>query len=354
MVRFSEIIKLKNKKNGLQKTSGGLRSRNDGFRLSESQPVNRQEDKQVVREEAEIVKRDTIVEVITYYEIFIEKIQNVKEQILSDGDINPSPILIDLHAVIDKDIIEDLYEYAMSVTNDYDQIFVHIVEVTLTALMVGKGLKYDIEKLIRLGLAAFLENVGMFKIPPEILAADKKLSDDERKIIKGHPEKSYEILMNLEDEYDWLAETALRVHERYDGSGYPSGLKGEEIPELSSIIGLVDTYIAMIRKRPHRDNFIQFEAIKSIVERNREQFSGRILKAFLNQISFFPINSYVRLNNGSIGRVVSILKDKPLRPTIELLIDSKGNKLTNKQVIRLDTNMLLFINMSINPDAMTQ
>ncbi|MFC1494844.1 HD-GYP domain-containing protein [Thermodesulfobacteriota bacterium] len=353
MVRFSEIIKVKGKK-GSKKTPGEIKGREDRFRLSDSQVFKPRDRETVVKEESKTEKKDNNIEVVTYYEIFIEKIQEVKERVMSDMGISPSPILSDLHAVIDKDIIDDLYEYSMTAQDDYERMLVHTVDVTFTSLKVGKGMNYDIKKLLRLGLAAFLENVGMYKIPGNILAAERKLSEDEMKIIKSHPESSYEILMNLGERYKWLAETALSVHERADGSGYPSGIKGDEIPELSSIIGLVDTYIAMIKNRPYSDKFIQTDAIKSIIEASRGKFPDRILKIFLNQISLFPVNSHVTLNNGSVGRVVSTNKDKPLRPTIELLYDGKGNQLTSKQIIRLADNPLLYIDTNVNSNIPTQ
>lgn len=350
MVRFSEIIKVKGKK-GAKKKTGEIKGREDRFRLSDSQAFKSREREAVVKEEPKSEKKDNNVEVVTYYEIFIEKILEVKERVQNDQGISPSPILSDLHAVIDKDIIDDLYEYAMTAQDDYEKIVIHTVDVTFTALKVGKGMNYDIKKLLRLGLAAFLENVGMFKIPENILTAERKLSDDEMKIIRSHPESSYEILLSLGERYKWLAETALNIHERSDGSGYPSGIKGDEIPELSSIIGLVDTYVAMIKNRPYKDKFIQTDAIKSIIEISKGKFPPRILKIFLDQISLFPVNSYVKLNNGSIGRVISTNKDKPLRPTIELLYDGKGNQLTSKQVIQLADNPLLYIDTSVDSDA---
>ena len=353
MVRFSEIIKVKGKK-GSKRTPREIKGREDKFRLSESQIFKPRERETAVKEESRPEKKDNNIEVVTYYEIFIEKIHDIKERVLSDSGISPSPILSDLHAVIDKDIIDDLYEYAMKAQDDYEQILVHNVDVTFTALKVGKGMNYDIKKLLRLGLAAFLENVGMYKIPDNILTSERKLSKDEMKIIKSHPGSSYEILSNLGERYKWLAETALSVHERADGSGYPSGIKGDDIPELSSIIGLVDTYIAMIKDRPYRDKFMQTDAIKSIIGTSKGKFPGRILKIFLNQISLFPINSYVKLNNGSVGRVVSTNMDKPLRPTIELLYDGKGNQLTGKQVIQLADNPLLYIDTSVDSDISEQ
>jgi HD-GYP domain-containing protein (c-di-GMP phosphodiesterase class II) len=204
-------------------------------------------------------------------------------------------------------------------------------------------MNYDIKMLLRLGLAAFLKNVGMYKIPESILKTEGKLGEEEINLIRRHPVFSHEILSRLGEKYKWLADVALQVHERLDGSGYPSGLKGKDILEMASIIGLVDTYVAMIRNRPYREKFIQTDAIKSIAEEGKGLFPSRILKIFLDQISLFPVNSYIKLNNGAIGRVISTDKNQPLRPTIELLCDGSGNKLPEPQYLRLSDNPLLYI-----------
>ncbi len=320
----------------------------NGFRLSDSQIL-----KMPVKESMpETVTKKKIInaDVVTYYERFIERARDIQQRVKSDLGISPSPILSDLHAVIDKDLVDELYEYAMSAKTDHEEMLVHTADVIFTALKIGKGINYDIKRLLRLGLAAFLENVGMYKIPDKILNSTKKLSAEEILIIKKHPESSYEILSQLGERYKWVADAALKTHERADGSGYPYGLKGDEIPELAYILGLVDTYIAMIKNRPYREKFIQTDAIKSIVEASKGRFPSRILKIFLDQISIFPVGSYIKLNNGSIGRVISTNKNKPLRPTIKLLFDGKGKKLENPQTVRLSDNPLLFIDSSVNAD----
>jgi hypothetical protein len=92
---------------------------------------------------------------------------------------------------------------------------------------------------------------------------------------------------------------------------------------------------------------MQTEAIKMILKETKGLFPSKILKTFLNQISLFPINAYVRLNNKSIGRVLSTEKNQPLRPTIELLYDGLGNKLERREIIRLMDNPLLYITDSL-------
>ncbi|MFC1864190.1 HD-GYP domain-containing protein, partial [Thermodesulfobacteriota bacterium] len=222
-----------------------------------------------------------------------------------------------------------------------------------TSLKVGEGMGYDTKMLLRLGLAAFLENVGMYKIPDSILKKTGKLSSDEIAVIKKHPDMSSEILSMMGEQYKWLSDVALQIHERSDGSGYPLGLKGEQISELASIIGLVDIYVAMIKKRPYRVEYMQTVAIKSIIEASKGLFPHRIIKRFLSQVTLFPINSYVRLNNKSIGKVISTDHNQPLKPTIELVYDGLGRRVTERQIIHLPENPLLYIERGVSKENLS-
>jgi HD-GYP domain-containing protein (c-di-GMP phosphodiesterase class II) len=340
MVRFSDIIKMKDKEGGktLQREQY---SREDKFRLSDSQ-LFRTKEMEKDHIDASLENKPGL-EIVTYYEKFIERAMDVRENVKADKGISPSPILSDLHYIIEKDLIDKLYEYAMSAHEDYEDMFIHTIDVTFTALKIGKGMDYNIKMLLRLGLAAFLENVGMYKIPESILKSTAKLGEEEVKLIRRHPELSSEILSQMGEKYKWLADVAYQIHERHDGSGYPLGLKGDEILELASIIGLIDTYCAMIKDRPYRKRFVQTNAIKSIVGANRRKFPSKIVKVFLDQLSLYPVNSYIKLNNRSIGRVISTDKKQPLRPIIELLYDGSGKKLDKPQIIRLSENPLLYI-----------
>ncbi|MBW1800950.1 MAG: HD domain-containing protein, partial [Deltaproteobacteria bacterium] len=283
------------------------------------------------------------LEVITYYEKFLERAIEIRDRVKKDQGISPSPILSDLHYIIDNHLINDLYDYAMSAPDNGEEMVGHTVDVTFASLRVGMGMPFDTKQLLELGLAAFLENVGMYKIPDNILKKAGKLDEREIGIIRNHPEISSQLLSRMGSRYGWLADVAFQTHERLDGSGYPKGLKGREISELASIIGLIDTYVALIKKRPYRDKFVQTDAIRFIIKGAKGLFPSKILKAFLNQISLFPVNTYVKLNNKSTGRVVATDKNQPLRPTIELLYDSQGHKLSKKEVIRLAENPLLYI-----------
>ena len=335
MVRFSEIQAIRNKGTGRENSSlprkeeEALRS-SDANRREEEKPLG------VLASEG----RDR--EAKSSYEKFVLTSMNVKEQVTREQDISLPPIVADLEYVIEHDLVERLYAYAMAAPDECEEAFVHNVEVTFAGLLIGKGMGYDAKSLLELGLSAFLENVGMYTLPGTILLKETKLEEAEVERIRQHPEISYRILSRLGKKYLWLAETALQVHERADGSGYPKGLKGGEISEQASIIGLVDTYIAMSRERPYRERLLT-ETIKSILKEAKNQFPVGVLKAFLNAISLFPLNAYVKLNNKSIGRVVGTEKNQPLRPTIEVVYDNLGKKPEEKEIIRLSDNPLLYV-----------
>ncbi len=291
-------------------------------------------------------------DVKTYYAELLEKAAEIRDRVKTNQGLSHSPILSLLHDIIDQDLVDQLYEYALSVVEDKG-VQSHTVSVSLACMKVGKGMGYDTKKLLKLGLSAFLENVGMYKIPERILQKQGKLSPEEMDVIRKHPEFSARILGQMGTAFQWLEKIALQVHERPDGSGYPKGLKGEEISEFASLIGLMDVYMAMIKNRPYRNKFMQTEAIKSIIDIGKSKFPSRVLKEFLNQISLFPVNTYVKLNNKSIGRVLSTNKSQPLRPTIELLYDGLGQEMEKGKLIDLSNFPLLHIVSTIDEEELS-
>jgi HD-GYP domain-containing protein (c-di-GMP phosphodiesterase class II) len=348
MVRLSDIISKTNKKQSEKKSQEG-RAKEEDVTLSDSQVAKVLSDTQILKVRGEKVssepsfKEEWNAEVVTYYEKFVDRAIDVRTRVGNDQEISASPILSDLNDIHNKDLVDDLYGYSMLAPKDHEWVLVHNVHVMFLSLLIGQDLGYDIKMRLKLGLAALVENVGMYKVPESVIEKRGSLDDKEMSMVREHPNHSYEILTRMGERYQWLAEVAVQVHERTDGSGYPRGLKGGEIYELSSIIGLIDAYVAMISDRPYRGKIVQTEAIKHILKEAKEQFPLRIRKAFLHRISLFPVNTHVRLNNGSIGRVVATHKDEPLRPTIELIYNSAGSKMEKLEVIQLARNPLLHI-----------
>lgn len=229
------------------------------------------------------------------------------------------------------------------------------VNSTLLAIKVGMGVGYAKEDLIKLGVASLLHNVGMWKIPREVLLKPGPLSASERMEIKKCPLYSKELLKTLPPGYEWLATVAEQTHERETGSGYPNGLKGQEIHEFAKIIGLVDAYEAMTRYRPYRAGGFRTpdEAIKELLHcREAEGYSEDLIKTLLRQLSVYPPGSFVRLNSGEIARVLEINPLAPLRPRVEVLFDPGLKRLKTPKVLDLDQDLLLYITGCLLPTAL--
>jgi hypothetical protein len=145
-------------------------------------------------------------------------------------------------------------------------------------------MKMPYEKLRFCMLCAYLHDVGKILTPSNILQKKDKLTDEEYEVMKEHPIASYEICMR----YEKFKDVALVVrahHESLDGSGYPDGLKGTDIPFEASIIKIADVYDALTRKRQYKDGFKQSEAVRILIEEaKKNKISASILIYLVNSI----------------------------------------------------------------------
>lgn len=218
------------------------------------------------------------------------------------------------------------------------------------ALKIGIGLGYRREKLIELAMASLLHDIGMIRIPDAIINKTEKLTDEEFSLIRRHPLFGNELLLKLYPEYPWMAEVAVQEHEREDGKGYPKGLIGSEINDYAKIVSAVDVFEALTHKRPQRKRFLPNDAIKMIVQKERDAFSKNVIKAMLTKLSAFPLYSYVRLNSKAIGMVIKVDEASPLRPALQMLFDDKGKKIIGEKIVKLKDTPLLYITDSIDED----
>jgi HD-GYP domain-containing protein (c-di-GMP phosphodiesterase class II) len=223
------------------------------------------------------------------------------------------------------------------------------VNVTVFAIFMGHTLGLPRERLLELGLAALLHDIGKVRVPEEILYKEATLKDDELKVLRKYPHDSFDILYGLGDKYHYLAECALHVNEKLDGSGFPQGLQGDAINPYARIIGILELYEAMTHNRPQRKRFSHFEAVKEIVKTKKNAYQRELLKAFLNTFGVFPLHCLVKLNSGAVGRVIQTYHEQPLRPKIEIIVDAQNKRVKVPRTIDLREQQVLYI-----ADALTE
>ena len=223
------------------------------------------------------------------------------------------------------------------------------VNVTVFAIFMGDTLRLPKERLLELGLAALLHDIGKVRVPEEILYKEATLKDEELEVLRKYPHDSFDILHGLGDKYHYLAECALHVNEKLDGSGFPQGLQGDAINPYARIVGILELYEAMTHNRPQRQKLSHFEAVKEIIKTKKSAYQRELLKAFLNTFGIFPLHCLVKLNSGAVGRVIQTYEEQPLRPKIEIIVDAQNKRVKVPRTVDLREQQVLYI-----ADALTE
>ncbi len=155
----------------------------------------------------------------------------------------------------------------------------HTYDVAELAVAVGRRSGLDSDEIALLALAAELHDIGKLAIPDSIMEKPGPLNEEELEITRRHPEVGERIISAAPD-LDAVAPIVRSTHERYDGSGYPDGLAGDDIPRLSRIILVCDAFCAMTRPRPYSPAITPREALFALRRCGGAQFDPAIVTAF--------------------------------------------------------------------------
>ncbi|QXM06469.1 HD-GYP domain-containing protein [Crassaminicella indica] len=240
-----------------------------------------------------------------------------------------SNILDDL--LMNKDIMLNLSD--IKAVDDYT--FAHSVNVCVLSIITGIAMGYNRERLEKLGIGAILHDIGKVAIPREILNKPDKLTDDEYKIIQGHPRLGYDLIKKHSSISSISAMIILTHHERYDGTGYPLGKKKEEIHEFSRIVAVADVYDALTSDRIYKNKILPHEALEYLKSMSSKQFDPCVVEKFVANVAAYPVGTIVKLSTGIKGIVVDVHKNHPNRPKVRCFWNKKGDKYLNQAEVNL-------------------
>jgi HD-GYP domain-containing protein (c-di-GMP phosphodiesterase class II) len=199
----------------------------------------------------------------------------------------------------------------------------------------GRFLQLPREQLELLGMLGLLQDVGKVRVPAGLLEKKESLSEAEFEICKAHVQHSVAILKETSGLPDELPKLAALHHERFDGSGYPKGLKGSQLGLFGSIAGLVDCFDAMTHPRPYGDAMPPSNALSQFYKWRGTLFDGPLVEQFIQCIGIFPVGSIVELNSGEIGIVIAQNQVRRLLPRVMVVLDAKGNPLIPQLILDL-------------------
>ncbi|GEN36030.1 MULTISPECIES: HD-GYP domain-containing protein [Aneurinibacillus] len=193
----------------------------------------------------------------------------------------------------------------------------HSINVGLLSALIARLLGLPDEVCLEVGEAGLFHDIGKLEMPDEILNKPSELNDKEREVMRQHPQYGYAMLRKIPNIPRSFADVALLHHERLDGSGYPFGLKHENIPLSVQIVSVADKFDALASDRVYRAKLSPFEAAAALWD---AQFAGLMNPAIVTPFVMYILESYigsrVRLSNGQEGVIVRYNQQEPLRPLV--------------------------------------
>ena len=244
---------------------------------------------------------------------------------LKDGAANDLSGATDLS----QSIIDSVFDNpdalsCLSMIKDADQYLLeHSINCSILMAIFCQHLGYERADIDDACLGALLMDVGMSTIPDELYHQTNSLNEADWAVIHSHVEAGVGMVEQLEDITDLTMTIIEQHHEREDGSGYPNGLRADEINPFAKIAAIVDCYDAMISKRPYHDPMTPSVALKRLAK--EPGLDKDLLKQFIACIGIHPIGSLVRLRSGKLGIISSQNKDDMLSPTVMTFYSVNGN-----------------------------
>ena len=265
------------------------------------------------------IKLQAIVVMKTIYDSqTIRNDKNIEE--VREGTIK------DLKDIVD-DIITEIYArneqkyYSTELMGAEMYHYNHAVEVMILSLLIGRRMGLDREKLLKLGMGAILADIGKVKVPSEILNKKGKLDVDEFEEMKRHVDYSYHILKDLVSLSSLSRQIVLLHHEKLDGSGYPNGFVGDQIPLLVRIVTMCDIFSAIVSDRTYNNRISVDTAIEILRSATPAKLDQDVFLALMQVIDVYPPGTLVELSNGKMAIVIGNNPNSPTRPVLKQIED---------------------------------
>lgn len=239
-----------------------------------------------------------------------------------------------------------------------DYLYKHSLASSVWATILGRQIGLSRADLDVIALGAMLLDVGKTQLPDEILNKPEKLRDDERELMRRHVQFGLDILDKAGQVDSRVIEMVAHHHERYNGTGYPRSLSGNEIPVFGRIAGIVDAYDAMITFRPYAKLVSSYDALRQLRVLADVEFQAEIVEQFTRAIGVFPTGTLVELSTGEVAIVTKQNRIRRLRPEVMVIMDADKRLLEqflvkdlNEEKVSSQGEQSLWIDRGLPPGA---
>lgn len=240
-------------------------------------------------------------------------------------------------------------ELAIQVMGDStggEEMYCHSLNVTMLATMMARDIKLPQPVAAALGMGALLHDVGWKNLPDKIVHKHEPLTAAEQHLFQTHAQHSVDITQKMQC-LPAVAALIREHHELYDGSGYPGGLKGDEIGLLARIVAIADHYDELCNPADIAVALTPHEALSTMFAKHRGKFDPKLLQVFIRCLGVYPPGTIVQLSNGMLGMVTTVNTAKPMKP---MLVVYDANVPKNEAIIvNLEREAELNIVKAIRP-----
>ena len=206
-----------------------------------------------------------------------------------------------------------------------DYLYRHSLAASVWALAFGRHLGLDKETLKAVGVGAMLLDIGKTKLPTELLQKTEKPTAEEWNLIRAHVDHGVQFVRSIPKHRRAGVAMIGTHHERFDGEGYPRKLKGDAIPLIGRIAGIVDCYDAMTSERHYAKPKSTYDSVRELKRLAGAWFQSELVELFIQAVGVFPTGTLVELNTGEVGVVVGQNRFRRLRPEVMLILDAQKN-----------------------------
>ncbi|MDR1936028.1 MAG: HD-GYP domain-containing protein [Candidatus Accumulibacter sp.] len=206
-----------------------------------------------------------------------------------------------------------------------DYTYMHSVAVCALMIALSRQLKLDGELERRLGIAGLLHDLGKARVPLEILNKPGKLSDEEFRIMKSHPEEGVKLLQGSHGVDEIAIDVVRHHHEKTEGMGYPEGLRSGEISLYAKMGAVCDVYDAITSNRPYKAGWDPAESLRKMAEWVNGHFDPTIFQAFVKSLGIYPVGSLLRLVSGRLAVVVDQSQKSLLMPRVKVFFSTRSD-----------------------------
>jgi len=266
-----------------------------------------------------------------------EKTKETTKKIISDI-LNDSTINLEKYKQVIDDIFVEILDMDAIILN-LDNLkslseyyFEHAINSTVLAIGTCMVLGLNRVLIQKIAMGIIIHDIGYEKVPNELLSKKGKLTDEEFKMVQNHVKFGYDILSKSPEIQQETLDAILYHHENIDGSGYPEGLKGSEIPLSAKLCAICDVYDALLSNRHYRKKLSRYDATKILIANVNTKFDKYIIKNFIKIVGHYPNGTNIILNNGYFGVVEN---ENGFEPIVRLTQTNKMEKINNKKLLDL-------------------